>query len=74
MSDSLKGYNMNKKQPKKHINDAESRASREELTYYIVMFCVMMGILYGFAQLDAYKAKKNQQAQYQKIERITKTR
>ena len=59
---------MNEKQ-----NDSDI-TSKEELIYNIVMLVVVLGVVYGFSQLDSYKVKKSQQTQYQKIERITKTR
>ena len=59
---------MDKKQKDTEIS------SKEELSYNIIMLIVMLGIIYGFAQLDAYKAKKAQQTQYQKIEQVKKTR
>ena len=62
------GIDMDKKQENHKIT------SKEELIYNVTMFVVMLGIIGFFAELDKYKAKKDQQVQRQKVECITKTR
>ena len=49
---------MDKKQRKVHTTDEERRASREELTYNIIMWTIIFGVIFGFSQIDVYKTKK----------------